>query len=86
MNQVFTATSLTDSDLFEDNIETEFSLDDDIDTLFSQLEKFTPPANMVANIMSAVARLPYQYPQRTESREAGIVTVNMSTETLNPTF
>lgn len=34
----------------------------DIDRLFSKLEHFDPPANMVSRIMGAVAKLP-AYPQ-----------------------
>ena len=31
---------------------------EDVERLFSKLEKFTPPADMVARIMGAVAKLP----------------------------
>lgn len=32
--------------------------DDEVDELFSQLPRFTPPANMVEQIMTAVSELP----------------------------
>jgi hypothetical protein len=33
----------------------------DIDEVFSQLEQFTPPADMVDRIMNAVSKLPFDY-------------------------
>lgn len=40
-------------------IKTSFYDDSDVDELFERLEQFTPPANMVDRIMSAVSRLPF---------------------------
>jgi hypothetical protein len=42
----------------QDSFEDDLPDDEDVDKLFSQLEQFSPPADLVKRVMQAVSRLP----------------------------
>ncbi|GCE12976.1 hypothetical protein [Tengunoibacter tsumagoiensis] len=48
----------------------DFDPEDDIDALFFQLERYTPPADIVERIMQAVSELPISYAEQNSGHKS----------------